>query len=117
MLNFRLILIHLSAILLRPAWDRTAKMTTKEVLATVTVAKATSPPISGKIRDNDLLRLRKGLTLILLDLPYNTANSNYNLWGILSFNSTCKARQIEVFAHNIWPVVYPIIPNDATSVV
>ena len=54
------------------------------VPATITAARANFVPISGKPKDNDLLRLSECLMPILLGIPYNTVDVNHNLWGILS---------------------------------
>ena len=57
------------------------------------------------------------ITPILLGIPYNTVEGYHNLWGILYSDTTYKSRHHEVFASLTRPLVYPIISDDATSVV
>ena len=55
--------------------------------------------------------------LILIRIPYNTTDGNHNIWVILSSDAAYKARHHGVFAPITGPVVYPMIPDDTTSVV
>ena len=87
------------------------------MLATITVARATLFPISGKPNYKDLLRLRECLTPILLRISYNIADGNHNLWEILSSDAVYKAKHHDVFDPPTWPFVYLIIPDYATFIV
>ena len=88
------------ALLVRPARNLTATMTTKDVSATITVDRATFVPIAGKTKDNNLLYIREFLTPILLGIPYNTANVYCKLWEILSSDAAYKAQHHGVFTLN-----------------
>ena len=93
------------ALLVRPARNLTATMTTKDVSATITVDRATFVPIAGKTKDNNLLYIREFLTPILLGIPYNTVDGDNNLWGILSSDATYKAQHREEFSPPTRPAI------------
>ena len=105
MLNYLLLLRRLSALVLRPARNPTATMTLEDVSAIITAARENFVPISSKPQDNYLLRMREFRTLILLGIPYNTADGNHNLWGILSSDAAYKVQHRNVFAppHGLLP--------------
>ena len=79
MLNYRLLLICLSTLLLRTAWNLTASMNHTYMVSTITAAMANFVPINVKPKENNLFRLRECLTLILLVISYNTAYGYHNL--------------------------------------
>ena len=92
-------------------------MTHEDVPTSITLARANFVPIFDKPKYNDLLRMSECFTPILLGIPYKTLNGYHNLRGILSFDGTYKSQHHKVFAPPTRPVIYPIISDDATSVV
>ena len=116
MLNYQLLLRDLPTLLTRPAWNLST-MTPEHMSDTITAARANFVSISSKPKDDDIICLREFLMQILLVIPYNTTDSNHNLWGILSSNDVLKAQHHEVFDPPTRPVVYLTIPGNATSVV
>ena len=117
MFNYRLLLRRLSALLLCLDWNLLAIMAPEDMPVTITMARETFVPITGKLNDNNLLCLRECLMPIILGIPYNTEDVNHNIWGILSSDAAYKLRHHKVFAPTTQPVVYLIIPDNATSVV
>ena len=65
--NFLLLPKRLHAMILLAAWSLT--MTPKDVFATIATSKTSFVPIYGKPMNNNLIRLSKCLTPILLGIP------------------------------------------------
>ena len=80
MINYQIFIIRQSALLHRPARYLTKSMTHEGVSATITAARTTFVPITGKPKNNNLLRLREWLIPILLSIPYKNTSCNHNLW-------------------------------------
>ena len=92
-------------------------MTPEDVLATITVDRATFVPTEGKTKGEKLLHLRECLMSILIGTPYNTVDGYCNLWEIISSDAAYKSQHHRVFGPPTQPVVYPITPDNATSFV
>ena len=104
-------------LLLRPTQNLGAKMTPKNMSATITAARENFVSVTGKPKYGYLLRLSECLTLILIGIPYNIVDVDHNLCGILSSDAAYKARYNKVFTPLTHPTIYPTIPVNTTSFV